>query len=339
MQDEVTRKFCSSFVSEDAFCSADLEAMVLALATLVETDIGAIERQHAISRRMIHTRVQTHALSLQALSADFLLRQNIQRATDAFSYQYFDSSSMVKHLARQQRKQLKQQRKRVKKQGNKRGGGGGYRAFLSINTKGQKGSKASWSIAGRNWRALSAEEKAYFYEVGAAATASHRQGFEAFGSKQRAKKIVPKTQRCLGPALDEAAGPASFDILSSSAAASSEALVAVPSHNPDSALQLFDPVQILKDKIGEARLESSLMASKTRETREGELSAIADFLAGDSEARSASMALLPGAFHGVDGAACAYAPRPSTLPWFEWSPPADLFGQAQGCENQTDLVN
>eukprot|EP00438_Fugacium_kawagutii_P031259 Skav218631 [mRNA] locus=scaffold365:169195:172418:+ [translate_table: standard] len=191
LQDEITRRLCESCESAEAFCSDDMISIVRALATIAETDIGQIERQHASSRRTILTRVQARPMSLQSVSADFMIRHFVQRCTDAFSFQYFDCGSVLAKLKRRQRRSLKKRgtRKTIKK---RRGGGGGFRAFLSIKTAGTKATPDSWRLAGAAWRGMTEQEKAYYKDIGEAATVTHRRGFRSFGKRRQKKMFLPQ---------------------------------------------------------------------------------------------------------------------------------------------------
>ena len=67
-QDELTQHLIDLCGSEQAFCN-DAIPIIKALAMLADTDIGAIERQHTISRRIIVSRSQSKPVSLDMLSA------------------------------------------------------------------------------------------------------------------------------------------------------------------------------------------------------------------------------------------------------------------------------
>lgn len=140
LQDEVTQELCKMFQSEELFSSECCLAIIQSIASVMETDIGAIERQHTISRKVIMARSTARPVTLQTLSADFFLRQYTQRTTDSCSFNYIDGESVRSKLRKAQNRP-----KKIIKKKPKRGGGGAFRAFLSMTTKGSKASGSSWS--------------------------------------------------------------------------------------------------------------------------------------------------------------------------------------------------
>ena len=103
LKDEWTRRLCQVFPTEAEFCSNDCTSLIESLAVLCDTDIAPIERQHTIARRVICSRAAlARAVALKSLSADWLLRQNIQAKANLRAYLYFDSTKsrndLHKHL-------------------------------------------------------------------------------------------------------------------------------------------------------------------------------------------------------------------------------------------------
>ena len=314
LQDEVTQGLCSEFDSEAAFCSPACLDVIRALGILGDTDIGAIERQHAISRKIIQARSVTHAVALATLSADFMLRQTVQRKTDVFTYLYFDCDNVVRKLKRRQQRNAKKQKGRKRK---RRGGGGAYRAFLSDVCRGKKATPWQWQRLAAQYRSLGPEQKDHYKAVGALGTTSHRAGFKSFGAgTKKAKKKVAGQMKSIDSNLDLSASPP-------------------PASAPDidlwqeGRLVLFDPDKHLKEKFAIVKLSGQEVHRQVAEAREHDASAISSFLAGTSCLGE------PPSLEGFQEpkpnsdpqSSHSLLPMPSSLPWMEWVPPADVFAQ------------
>ena len=225
-QDELTQHLIDLCGSEQAFCN-DAIPIIKALAMLADTDIGAIERQHTICRRIIASRSQSKPVSLDMLSADWLLRRSIQNTTDACSYFYFDTDAVIQKLKRKRRRNANP--KRVTKR--KRGGGGAFRAYLSMNSKGNKATAHSWKEMAHNYRQLSQEEKASYTEIGKAASATHKRGFHAFGPRASRKKKTHTPSISFGFLESaQASLPAVADPDMANSGSSAHSLQVVPAH-------------------------------------------------------------------------------------------------------------
>lgn len=304
LKDEVTLCLCHLFDTCESFCGDDCRAILIALATLVEVDIGAIERQRAISRKVIQSRNTTHAVTLQTLSADFMVRQSMQRSTDSFSFQHFDCTSIVRKLKRRHLRNSKQTKKKIKK---RKGGGGAYRAFLSVRTKGTAATAESWSQAKVAYRNLSEEDKAYFKDLGRLATAAHRQGFKAFGPA--------KKQSSSG------AGQLASSLSQSSAV--------MPVFAAGSQLVIHDPDSILQKEMKQISSTSSQISERTNKKRQEALETLEAFSKNQTPIKAASKTdLLPAAPCVGEDPGNAFIPKPGKIPWLEFVPPADLFAQA-----------
>lgn len=308
LQDELTHALCSEFCSETQFCSQDCRDFVQALALLAETDIGAIERQHTIGRKIILSRSMTRPVALRTLSADFLLRQSSQWNTDSFSFLYFDSDSIVKKLKRRQQRN----RKPKKAQKPRRGGGGAFRAFLSETTAGRKATKYSWRRAAREYRNLSPEQRAYYKEVGALATQSHKRGFHSFGKR-----------------VASGGGKASESGLNMGGASSGRPDSTRFSSSTSNQLVLFDPKRQVKELLSKIHKTGSAVRKQAVESREEDLETMSSFLdRWNSSKQLACVPRLPECRPPSKSGATSYLPKPSSVPWMEWIPPADQFAQA-----------
>ena len=319
LKDELTQALCEAFPSDLEFSSEDCLEVIQALAILAETDIGAIERQHTIGRKIILSRSMTRPVALRTLSADFLLRQSCQCNTDSFSYLYFDSDSIIKKLQRRQRRNKKPK----KRQKARRGGGGSFRAFLSETTRGTKASKYSWKRAAREYRNLSPEQKAYYKELGALGTESHKRGYHSFG-----KPVRPEPQR--------SGGMASLLSIGSASSGHHDSLGSSPL--PDQ-LSLFDPKLKVKELLSKIHTAGSAVRKQAVESREKDLETVSSFLDGGSVSKPLSnVPHLPECRFSSECGATSYLPKPSSVPWMEWVPPADQFAQARATESRSQTL-
>ena len=326
LQDEMTQHLATRFNSEDSFASKDCHAIVQALALLVETDIGAIERQHTLSRKIIQSRSSAKAVGLEMLGADWLVRNALQAKTDSCSYMFFDSYAMVMKLKRRVRKNAVP--KKVKK---KRGGGGRFRAFLSVTGKGVKATPESWAQAGADWRRLTDEEKAEFEDIGKFATEAHRRGFHAFGKRDRKKQIqqpilpLPSSSSQMPHgAASASANSGSADVESQSARVGQE-LVAMSQQ----LVSVSNPENLVLEKLRESGSLGVQIRKQNDQHREDARSTLSQYLKGElSSAPSHPCADDVPDVSGFCPEGSVSLPKPSTLPWVEWLPPSDAMAQA-----------
>lgn len=327
LQDEVTQRLCEQFPSEDSFASEDCLAIVQSLATVLETDIAAIERQHTISRKVIVSRSMARPVTLQTLSADFCLRQHAQRMVDGCSLYYVDGAAIRAKLARRQKKGPAKVKKQNQKKRKNSGGGGAFRAFLAVTTKGQKATASSWSQAGKVWRGLSPDQKAVFRNIGRLGTASHRRGFKSFGNIKKSSASGASLALDLGVAdLSDPNLPLDDGRVSDQGKTPAESqlelvewerpLAANSFLGPD-ALQAFHPEKELRDKMKEIRASSVKVCAQFATARDETLNTLTKFCKGGASLPPASSkVLLPGA-PGVGEAANSFMPKPSKIPWLE----------------------
>ncbi len=330
LQDELTQHLVDLCGSEQAFCSNDSISAIKALAMLVETDIGAIERQHTISRRIIVSRSSSKPVSLDLLSADWLLRRSIQNTTDACSYLYFDTDAVIQKLKLRRRRNANPKRERKKK----RGGGGAFRAYLSMESKGHKATADSWKELAHKYRQLSQEEKARYAEIGKAASATHKRGFHAFGPRASRKKKTntsPVSFAFLESAQASVSALADRDMANSGSSAHS--LQVVPAEQEETSLLLRNPENHLRERLCEAGAVARQLRQQTNARRESTLGAICEYLNGKSTLGPAPTSdSFPSTSSFCPGQSSVGAslmlPKPFTFPWAEWVPPAEAFAQA-----------
>ena len=316
LKDEVTQALCKRFPTQEEFCSSECFSIIEALALLAETDIGPIERQHTICRRVIHTRgVQSKCVTLKALSADWLLRQATQTKVNIQSYNIFDSATTRGKLRKHWKKKTFEARPRK----SKRGGGGAWRAFVSVNLKGKKGSAEIFRQLKQAYHALTEEEKNIFKQAGTLASASHRAGFKLPFGPRKDQRYRSAMFRGMALANEPEAGNM----------AEAAAIVPVPLLQ----LAVMDPLKELKDQL-------QLVKRHVTQTNQEAVTSRNKFIESMQSFRNGTSACGPplqaddflqsgeGFLAGMPSIASSVFPRPSSLPWAEWIPPADVYTQA-----------
>ncbi len=325
LQDEVTQSLKDMFPTADLFASSNCNAFISFLARLAETDIGPIERQHAISRRIIQMRsFATTPVALEALSADWLLRRFVQNNVDVSSYRFVESDLDIKRF-RDRTKRWKNMRSKVRKMKRKKGGGGAYRAFISAKMKGKKATRQSFQDLAEEYRQLSPGEKQYYSDIGAVATATHRTG--------NVKPFGPK--RSQEPSSDLAALLAS---------ASNAELPVNPVNmslkdaierelSSDVQVQLFNPDERLKKQLNEIQAAQKSLKQRFEDSKISAVECFSHFLQGKSSLGTPpSLDQLPPLEDFCPGPEISQHscfPQPSPLPWIEWSPPVDAMAKVR----------
>lgn len=115
VQDEVAQALCKTYSTVEAFCSPECVAVLETIAVLADTDIGAIERQHTLSRKVIQSRSLAKAATLKTLNADWLLRRACQNKASLLTYNYFDSRESRRKLSTFHKTRLKTVKKKEKR--------------------------------------------------------------------------------------------------------------------------------------------------------------------------------------------------------------------------------
>ena len=284
LKDEITLALCSQFTEEE-FCADQgvCRLVIEALALLAETDIGPIERQHTISRRVVQSRsLANPAVTLKSLSADWLLRQGAQRRANLMSYFFFDSSA-----TRRKFNKFAKQRKCVRKtqqKKKKRGGGGGWRAFCSVFLKGQKGTRDRFKRAKAAYWALPEDERKRYRLIGELATKSHRAGFKPFGSRESHRMIQSNSEIAVPPAGRPSPSPPQAEPVSALEALAPGSL---SSHQH---MCVLYPSQDLLDKLKEIKKKVSQRSAEEAQDREIVVANVAAFLKGDALVQPSELA-------------------------------------------------
>lgn len=331
VQDELSQSLCSLFPSVEAFASNDCLKIIEAIALQGETDIGPIERQHAISRRVIQTRSLTHGVALRSLSADWLLRQSIQKKTDSFTFLHFDSNHAIEKLKRQQKKHYKQHMNMNLKK-KRRGGGGAFRAYVSSQTKGQTGKPdaAALKEIARKYKLLDQEQKEFYAEAGILGTKSHRMGLHSFGPQPPRKKHRTKRERTRLALAD--AAPEALHIVDES---TSNPFAIVPSSDFVALIgSSFSHEESLNERLAIISEEGRNAHKQSEASRNDAHETFNAFLQGRCTSQPQSAAPFVDGhpkvdYPGSEDLQHGLVPKPSRLPWLEWVPPADLFAKAR----------
>lgn len=170
MHDELTAAFVEHFLSK-ASHFVDCDATLEALGVITNVDVAKIECRHASNRDLTMLRGSGWTPSLSTISAKFA------------------RGTFKKHDPNQQ---VKVKKTVVKKSKCKRPGGA-WRAFLSNRLASRTwnedsrfgGLQLSMKDLSNEYKQLSAEEKAYFVEVGRLATLAGQHGHTPFGKRTR----------------------------------------------------------------------------------------------------------------------------------------------------------
>ena len=137
MEDELSARF----YLEHPEWNAAARTCLRALATAIDMDVAAIERRHALSRRLVTARnVQSWVPTVATLSAEFTHRMVRERSLRAPPFsepkQQLDDEPVRERPHKQQRTGP------GKQEGAKGGGGGAWRAYMSEFFRGRRMDRA-----------------------------------------------------------------------------------------------------------------------------------------------------------------------------------------------------
>ena len=239
----------------------------------------AQECRHATIRRLaVATSVQSWVASFERVSAEWSVRQVLQQQ------QQFTQAKPGKRS--QGEKQARNQSGKPEKVGRAGGFGGAWRAFVHLNHAGRRFSKASLKALGNEYRGLSAEEQAFYKDLGSKAVLASRAGFKSFGEKVRQAE---DQQAVLAGAAAEAGAlvPVSPGICPASETSYRD-LVPNCSVNFDKALRSLR--KSLRQQAARARQEVQRREEKRLQKQEEVLSTLSQVVAGVPAQRS-SLAL------------------------------------------------
>ena len=201
MRDDFTAKLLETFPTVDALLSEACQAILCAAFDMCELDVASIECRHASVRHLLDKKSATWDTVLQALSADFLVRQATLQNKEYLDLLPATARGRKFPLCSLEKKSRKKQRRRSVRQSK---GGGGQRAYfhkrmreLATGTRLRRGALSSmYRQLHAEYRALPPERKRHFEELGAAARISHRSG-EASFVRRRPQTAIVRAERAL----------------------------------------------------------------------------------------------------------------------------------------------
>jgi len=161
LRDELSSIILGRFNTVEKLCGPDCQSILECIAIMADIDIATIESRHAATRRVISARsVQTHASSLEAISAEWVLRQHGLVKRDFRARAGWKAKKGRGGEGEGGGRRRKVTRKRTV-------GGGAYRAFLHIKSAGG----IAWTpekmrAMAVEYRQLSATDSLYFKEIG-----------------------------------------------------------------------------------------------------------------------------------------------------------------------------
>ena len=175
----------------------DARADLMAIQILGWTDNGPIESKHVSIRRELNIYgTQAKPVNVLNLSTRHILRT-------CRRIRFANNANKKKRIGKQRRTG-----DRVASKTKKRGGGGGYRAFVSEKTRGMPGGCHQPQLELHvTWGKMGTKERAPYITAGQAGTLSHREGKHAFAlprrevdrciSRQRDLVVVGETRRAI----------------------------------------------------------------------------------------------------------------------------------------------
>lgn len=185
LKDVWSRRWLCHWKTAGGLISQHCLAILLSIALTLRIDIFRIECRHALVRRLVRGKGDTHLADLQQVSAEWLLAR--QRRLERFWFPDGPKKKGKKVAASAQK--LK---KRGRCKGKRAGGGGAFRRALglSLNGKGhamktKEGRKTIMKEAhrlAREMRDAGGQQWAQVRREGSAGTASKRAGGSAFGA-------------------------------------------------------------------------------------------------------------------------------------------------------------
>ena len=182
---------------------AESQAVLQAICACASTDTVNVEWGHGRVNRLISaTANQSHRPSLELIAAQWLCKKHHQRRSSLCTAPRAAEGEIRAGAASSEQPEVERPQKK------RRGGGGSFRAFLSMSTRGQKGRPDLKQVSHQYVEAkrLNTPDYQQATVMGAAATQRHREhGVPSFGPTTRAwqRKRLPTLKTALGKALWE----------------------------------------------------------------------------------------------------------------------------------------
>ena len=183
LRDELSHELLSRFPSESALLGSKCKAILSTIAARREYDICAIECRHAASRRVVTSSTQTWARSLEHVSAHWTARQHRMQWESVHGE---PPAAQVPENPPQPPKPKKSRARSV------------WATFLHEQAKGRRTS--CWTSQEMNhlkqkYAQLSQEEREWYRQIAAAASAAVSHGQPAFGTTRAQQKAARYRER------------------------------------------------------------------------------------------------------------------------------------------------
>lgn len=166
MADELSSKLLELFPTPKDASSLECQSLAAFLACALFTDIAKVEARHSSNREITFARARGWEVDMSELNSKFVCRQ-----------------FAAKKCKKKVRGKPGPRPKKIKRKNTK--GGGAWRAFIHAKHRGHKFDKESMKVILQEYRSLSAEDMAYYKDIGQAATESHKHGFASFGQSRK----------------------------------------------------------------------------------------------------------------------------------------------------------
>lgn len=176
---ELTSFFVEAF-GIDGLCEPVPQSMLASIAEAMQHDIVGIEVRHASVRRTSVARsCNTHAMSVEDVSADFTVRQQVILREKAAKHRQeeLDAASGKQSLKKKRKSMTRPKRTKVVSRG------GAFRAYCHYNYQGQKLTATSMKQAGAAYRAIKAaggSDYQFYKDLGVLGTLAGRRGHKAY---------------------------------------------------------------------------------------------------------------------------------------------------------------
>ena len=159
LRDELTQRFLDLFGTREALLGDDAQNMLSTMAHHYRVDILDLERRHASIRRIVQSKsIHTWTVSYEAACSHWILRQSALLRTR------FAPKKVKKTISRKKPRRQKQ-------------GGGSWRAFVHLHSKGKKLTKASIKgLSADYWAMKGRPDFAVVAELGRLATLARKEG-------------------------------------------------------------------------------------------------------------------------------------------------------------------
>ena len=161
LRDELAEAYFQRFATKEEILSPTGIATLQTIASVVDTDISAMEARHAVTRRLTVLRsLQTWGVSLEDVNVQWTIKQ-------AAKEYFLDPSRKEKHAALNKKDSGKAKRKAKHRHGpgGKGGGGGSWRAFLHVEFSGSRFNKQTLKEASQRYRGCTSHDLHFEHNI------------------------------------------------------------------------------------------------------------------------------------------------------------------------------